>query len=50
MTKPDTLLVFEETATRAGVEGWLRHLESAGAPPEMYRLCLLYTSDAADEL
>ena len=38
MTNPDTLLVFDETVTRAGVEGWLRHLESAGAPTEMYRL------------
>ena len=38
MTNPDTLLVFDQTVTRAGVEGWLRHLESAGAPTEMYRL------------
>ena len=34
----NTLLVFDETVTRAGVEGWIQHLESAGAPPEMYRL------------
>ena len=38
MTKPDILLVFDETVIRAGVEGWIRHLESAGAPIEMYRL------------
>lgn len=38
MTKQDTLLVFDETVTRAGVEGWIQHLESAGAPAEMYRL------------
>ena len=38
MTKQDTLLVFDETVTRAGVEGWIQHLESAGAPTEMYRL------------
>ena len=38
MTNSDTLLVFDETVTRAGVEGWLRHLESFGAPTEMYRL------------
>jgi 3-deoxy-7-phosphoheptulonate synthase len=34
----DTLLVFDEAVTRAGVETWLQHLESAGAPTEMYRL------------
>jgi len=38
MTNPDTLLVFDEAVTRAGVEGWIQHLESAGAPTEMYRL------------
>jgi 3-deoxy-7-phosphoheptulonate synthase len=38
MTNPDTLLVFDEAVTRAGVEGWIQHLESAGAPIEMYRL------------
>ena len=38
MTNSDALLVFDETVTRAGVEGWLRHLESFGAPTEMYRL------------
>jgi 3-deoxy-7-phosphoheptulonate synthase len=38
VTTSDTLLVFDETVTRAGVEGWLTHLESAGAPTEMYRL------------
>jgi 3-deoxy-7-phosphoheptulonate synthase len=38
MTKQDTLLVFDEAVTRAGVEGWIQHLESAGAPTEMYRL------------
>jgi 3-deoxy-7-phosphoheptulonate synthase len=34
----DLLLVFDETVTRAGVDGWIRHLESAGAPTQMYRL------------
>ena len=38
MTKTDILLVVDETVTRAGVDGWLQHLESAGAPTEMYRL------------
>jgi len=38
VTNSDTLLVFDETVTRAGIEGWLTHLESAGAPTEMYRL------------
>jgi len=38
MTNPDTLLVFDEAVTRAGVEGWIQHLESAGAPTEIYRL------------
>ncbi len=38
MAKTDTLLVFDETVTRAGIEGWLRHLETAGTPTEMYRL------------
>ena len=49
MTNPDTLLVFDEAVTRAGVEGWIRHLESAGAPTEMYRLggtLVLSVSDA----
>ena len=34
----DLLLVFDETVTRAGVDGWMRYLESVGAPIEMYRL------------
>ncbi len=34
----DTLLVFDETVTPAGVEGWIQHLESSGAPTEIYRL------------
>jgi 3-deoxy-7-phosphoheptulonate synthase len=38
MTNPNTLLVFDEAVTRAGVEGWIQHLESAGAPTEVYRL------------
>ena len=38
MTNSDTLLVFDQTVTRAGVEGWITHLESAGAPTETYRL------------
>ena len=38
MTNTDTLLVFDQAITRAGVEGWIQHLESAGAPAEMYRL------------
>ena len=49
MTNPDTLLVFDEAVTRAGVEGWIQHLESAGAPTEMYRLgttLVLPVSDA----
>jgi 3-deoxy-7-phosphoheptulonate synthase len=38
MTNSDTLLVFDEAVAPAGVEGWIQHLESAGAPIEMYRL------------
>ncbi|MEU4252236.1 3-deoxy-7-phosphoheptulonate synthase [Amycolatopsis sp. NPDC026612] len=38
VTDEDFLLVFDETVTRAGVDGWLRHLESAGVPTQMYRL------------
>lgn len=38
VTDQDLLLVFDETVTRAGVDRWLRHLESAGAPTQMYRL------------
>ena len=35
----DTLLVFDEAVTSfAAVQGWIQHLESAGAPIEMYRL------------
>jgi 3-deoxy-7-phosphoheptulonate synthase len=30
--------VFDETVTRTGVDRWMRHLESAGARIEMYRL------------
>ncbi len=32
------LLVFDKSVTRAGVDGWIRHLESAGAPTQLYRL------------
>jgi 3-deoxy-7-phosphoheptulonate synthase len=38
VTHQDILLVFDETVTRAGVDGWIRHLECTGAPIEMYRL------------
>ncbi|EOD64272.1 hypothetical protein, partial [Amycolatopsis vancoresmycina] len=34
----DLLLVFDETVTRADVDGWLRHLSFAGAPTRVYRL------------
>jgi 3-deoxy-7-phosphoheptulonate synthase len=34
----DLLLVFDETVSRAGVDGWIRHLESAGTPTQLYRL------------
>jgi 3-deoxy-7-phosphoheptulonate synthase len=34
----DLLLVFDETVTRAGVDSWLRHLESVGVPTQLYRL------------
>jgi 3-deoxy-7-phosphoheptulonate synthase len=30
--------VFDETVSPAGVDGWIRHLESAGTVTEMYRL------------
>ena len=38
VTDQDALLVFDETVTRARVDGWLRYLESAGTPTQMYRL------------
>ncbi len=38
MTNQDILLVFDETVPRGGVDGWIRHLESASAPTELYRL------------
>ncbi len=34
----DQLLVFDETVTRARVDGWLRYLESAGMSTQVYRL------------
>ena len=34
----DLLLVFDEAVTRAGVDAWVRHLDSAGAPPQIHRL------------
>jgi 3-deoxy-7-phosphoheptulonate synthase len=34
----DLLLVFDEDVTRAGVDGWMRHLESVGEPTALYRL------------
>ena len=49
MTSPRTLLVFDESVTPAGVEGWIRHLETASEPTEMYRLggtLVLSVSDA----
>jgi 3-deoxy-7-phosphoheptulonate synthase len=38
VTDQDLLLVFDETVTRAGVDRWVRHLESAGSPTRIYRL------------
>ena len=38
MTDQGLLLVFDQTVSRAGVDGWIRHLESAGAPTQAYRL------------
>ncbi|WP_028931867.1 3-deoxy-7-phosphoheptulonate synthase [Pseudonocardia asaccharolytica] len=38
MANQELLLVFDETVTRAGVDGWIRHLESAGTPTQLYRL------------
>ncbi|MFI5507415.1 3-deoxy-7-phosphoheptulonate synthase [Mycobacterium sp. NPDC051804] len=49
MTNTDTLLVFDETVSPAGVDGWIRHLEAAGALTEMHRLgetLILSVSDA----
>lgn len=34
------LLVFDRDVTRAGVDGWLRHLDAAGTPTQAYRLGL----------
>jgi 3-deoxy-7-phosphoheptulonate synthase len=44
----DLLLVFDETVTRAGIEGWIRHLESAGAPAQMYRLGASFVLQVSD--
>jgi 3-deoxy-7-phosphoheptulonate synthase len=44
----DLLLVFDETVTRAGVDGWIRHLESAGAPTQMYRLGTSFVLPVSD--
>jgi 3-deoxy-7-phosphoheptulonate synthase len=30
----DTLLIFDESITRAGVEGWIQHFEAGGSPAE----------------
>ena len=38
MADEGLLLVFDQTVARAGVDGWLRHLESAGAPTQLHRL------------
>ncbi|WP_307793279.1 3-deoxy-7-phosphoheptulonate synthase [Amycolatopsis sp. MtRt-6] len=38
MIQQDQLLVFDETVTRARVDGWLRYLESAGMSTQVYRL------------
>ncbi|MDQ7803627.1 3-deoxy-7-phosphoheptulonate synthase [Amycolatopsis sp. A133] len=38
MTDQDLLLVFDDTVTRADVDGWLRHLRAAGTPARVYRL------------
>ena len=49
MTGPRTLLVFDETVTPAGVERWIRHLETSDEPTQMYRLggtLVLSVSDA----
>jgi 3-deoxy-7-phosphoheptulonate synthase len=48
MTNSDTLLVFDEAVAPAGVEGWIQHLESAGAPIEMYRLGGTHVLPVAD--
>ena len=41
MADDGLLLVFDENdedVTRAGVDGWIRHLEAGGAPAQAYRL------------
>jgi 3-deoxy-7-phosphoheptulonate synthase len=44
----DTLLIFDEEVTRAGVDGWLRHLESSGAPTSLYRLGASHVLSVSD--
>jgi 3-deoxy-7-phosphoheptulonate synthase len=44
----DLVLVFDETITRAGVDGWARHLESAGAPTQIYRLGATHVLPVSD--
>jgi 3-deoxy-7-phosphoheptulonate synthase len=46
--KQDTLLVFDEAVTRAGVDGWLRHLESSGSPGQLYRLGASHVLSVSD--
>ncbi|MDT5149267.1 MAG: 3-deoxy-7-phosphoheptulonate synthase [Mycobacterium sp.] len=48
MTTSDILLVFDKTVTPAGVEGWMRHLESANAPTDVYRLGTTHVLSVSD--
>jgi 3-deoxy-7-phosphoheptulonate synthase len=50
VTTSDTLLVFDESVTPAGVEGWIRHLEAAGETAATYRLGNTVVLSAADDL
>ncbi len=49
VTAQDFLLVFDETVTRAQIDGWMTHLEFAGAPATMYRLGASHVLSVSDE-
>jgi 3-deoxy-7-phosphoheptulonate synthase len=42
------LLVFDETVAPAGIEGWMRHLEAADAPTDVYRLGTTHVLSVSD--
>jgi len=45
----DNLLIFDESITRAAVEGWIQHFEAGGSPAELYRLGEAHVLSASDD-